>query len=162
LEHPGFTFSKKVGILPVMQHKIEKIRFEYDSQQKILYNVNSGIVGQTRIRNHRNEVAERPFLKISMKSEKSFGYVQYIKNVKHREQMNFISPKASLAENFSFGGLHGRPVRVDYEDDPELSAGEYNSLSINEKFMYKFLHGRTSALKETFDGNEYEYAWRDR
>jgi hypothetical protein len=158
LEHPGFTYNKKVGILPSMQYKIEKIKFEYDRQRKVLYNVNSGIIGQTRIRNHKHEIPERPILKISLQSEKSIKYINYIKNLKYRDHTNFASPNNSLVSQTQ---LHGRDVRVDYEDDPELTQEQYNSLSLNQKFMYKFLHNRTLEFTENPTYSKYEYSWRN-
>ena len=156
LEHPGYFYSCKIGILLPTQFKIERVKFLYDSEKKIIYNANEGIIGQTRLSNTRDDLPERPFLRISVKSEKSHNYYHFISRKKqeeskssYRRKKNYLTPNK----------LNGREVRVDYEDDPELTDEEFSSLTLTNKFIYKLLHDRNDELCDDPVYAKYEKAW---
>jgi hypothetical protein len=154
LEHPGYYYQRKVGIFPSTEFKIEKLRFEYNSQTKIISNVNEGIIGQTRIAYTREDLAERPFLRISIQSKQSNNYVRFINKKKHDHHINSFKKNKSVSKTF----LGDRELRVDYPDDPELTNEQFDSLNIHDKFIYKLTHERTE-LCDNPDANKYEKAW---
>lgn len=159
LEHPGYHYRQKVGLLPTMDHRIDKLRFAYDRSRKTIFNTNEGIIGQTRLASSRNSLPERPFLRISIKSEKASTYVRFQNNKRHEEYMNTFK-QTGLRGPALPTALDGRPPSADYPDDPQLTSAEFAKLSLGDKFMYKFLHGRTAQLADDPREQKYERAWQ--
>ena len=160
LEHPGYFYKRKIGVLMTVDFRIDKIRFAYDRHRKIIYNANEGIIGQTRFSHSRDSFPERPFLRISIKSEKTSTYFRFKNNKKHSDYMNTFNKQSSINRQRVPKYLEGRPVRVDYADDPDLTQLQFSRLSLLDKFIYKFLHGRDWELTDDQKDKQYEQAWR--
>ena len=159
LEHPGFKYKQKIGMFLNMEYSIEKIKFAYDSSNKIVYNLNKGIIGQTRVSSGDNIDSERAYLRISIKSQKSTNYYHFVNKQNQNQYIKNRSKNKSI--NDPEVVLGDRKLRIDYPDDPNLTNEQFKQLSLNDKFIYQFLHGRTSSLTQNKNYNRIEKLWNN-